>query len=221
MKTFIASLFAVLIAACGGGGSAPAAAPAVIQPKVVAFIGDSVVAGYQGNPTPTPAQIASGETFLYLPDQGYPALIQKASGGAIKAINYAVGGVDTASVYSLQYPMAVAAKPDEMVISTGVNDVRHGLPLQSFAQFYTLMLGDLQAKHIKAIVTTSIHYPGIDATVDLYMVALKRVAAQYGATVVDIRAAQQPNWTCSIDPHPCQLGYASIAQLFWPAVVGG
>ena len=220
----VAAIAAFSLSACGGGGK-QAVAPQEQKQITVAFMGDSTVAGVQG--------ILNAKTEPFnqlLPEKSYAALIQAQSNGRIKSVNLAVGSgpSNTSHMREIEYPLALAANPDIVVMSTGLNDVVNNYSDSDYIGNYQVILQDLQSRKIKIVLLTPlVGIPYLtyaqDAKVAHFADLMKQLAVQYNATLIDTRALESVvngvnTSACNAyDLHPCD--YQPFANAILPVLL--
>lgn len=156
----------------------------------VIFFGDSI----------TQAAVAKG---------GYIWRMQQALEAQQQADRYQLtgAGIGGNKVYDLYLRLeedVLAKKPDVVVIYIGVNDVWHktthgtGTDLDKFEKFYTALIRKMQQQQIRVVVATPAGIGELrnnanpqDADLNRYSDVIRKLAAQYQLTLVDLRSQWQ------------------------------
>jgi isoamyl acetate esterase len=127
------------------------------------------------------------------------------SGSLQQKYELAGAGIGGNKVYDLYLRMeedVLAKDPQIVVIYVGINDVWHktshgtGTDLDKYEKFYVAIIKKLQAKNIKVVVCT----PTVigekkdntnpqDKDLDAYSDVIRRLAATYNCTLIDLRKA--------------------------------
>ena len=152
-----------------------------------------------------------------------------------KLHNYSVSGGTTADV-TRQVEKTVAAKPQLVTISVGVNDIRRGVSLERFAANYDEMLVRLTSETDAIVVISNIpdlsssrHVPPVvrsymQAMIEQFNTRLREVANKRGVQLFDIyqltheELHQHPEYFSSDGFHPSDAGYDLWAEKMWLVV---
>src|SRR5436305_8753080 len=149
--------------------------------------------------------------------------------------NLCVSGATTDDVLRRQLRPAINSHPTLVTLGIGINDIGHGLSVETFARNYAEIVKQLKEETSARLVVTNI--PDIslapvvpvnarDETrrrVQLFNEKIEAIARQYGLFVVDVYSE-----THNIIPshaeffsedgfHPSALGYTQWAEIMWPA----
>jgi acyl-CoA thioesterase-1 len=160
--------------------------------------------------------------------------LQEVRPGA-KLHNYAMSGGTTADV-SLQIEKTVAAKPQLVTISVGVNDIRRGVSSDRFAANYDEILAQLTSETDAIVVISNIpdlsssrHVPPVvriqmQAMIEQFNARLRDVANRRGVQLFDIyqltheELVRHPEYFSRDGFHPSDAGYDLWAEKMWPLV---
>jgi lysophospholipase L1-like esterase len=199
-KTFCLFLCAVLLA-CGGVNS-ESVKESPSKKIVISCIGDSVTEGWQ--------DIAG--KVVRTPETSYPEYLEKITG--YKVNNHGVGGKTSSEIYGEQFQIALSERPDAIIITSGVNDIIHGISIGRYISNNVEMITKARSAGVKVFILTSISWEPITETINKFNEAILLEAAKSGAVVIDIRRVENRSWICSsFDQHPCANGYYDIAKL--------
>ncbi len=119
LPLLLAGLAAIAAASCGGPGVPSRPATDAALPPVVAFLGDSLTAGY-----------GVGEALAF------PALVGerlRTDGTAVEVVNAGVSG-DTTADGLRRLDRFLAARPDVVVVGLGANDGLRGVPVDEIEE---------------------------------------------------------------------------------------
>jgi|SRR5688572_6014222 len=152
-----------------------------------------------------------------------------------KLHNYSLSGGTTADV-SRQIEKAVAAKPQLITISVGVNDIRRGVSVERFAANYDEILVRLTSETDATVVISNIpdlsssrHVPAVvriqmQAMIEQFNARLREVANKRAVHLFDIyqltheELQQHPEYFSRDGFHPSDAGYDLWAEKMWPVV---
>lgn len=153
-----------------------------------------------------------------------------ALGSPTRIINLGVSGSTLAQALQEQIGPALDAKPDIVTVWLAVNDFNARVPLNQYEADLDRLLGALRDGGAAVLVGNVPDLTGVAAYRDLdpdalrlevqaWNAAIARVAAQNGATVVDLYAGWQelrdhPEYVAADGFHPSADGYARLAALF-------
>jgi lysophospholipase L1-like esterase len=149
-------------------------------------------------------------------------------------LNLGISGATLGDVLREEMPPALDAGPYLITIWPGVNDLRAGVDLQTFAGQLDSLLGNLSRSSSRGgagrptILVLNIpdlrHLPAftgaepgaLDTTVRTWNAAMTRVAGRYGAILVDLYAheselSRHPEYISADGFHPSSAGYQRIA----------
>lgn len=180
----------LLLAACGGEGSAPDAAPS----------GAAAVAGSADAPPDIPI-VGSERRILALGDslfagyglkagEGYPEKLEgalRAKGINARIANAGVSGDTTAAARQrLAFTLDnQARKPDLAIISLGGNDMLRGLPAAETRANLDAILTELDKRKIPALLLGMLAAPNLGKTyADQFNAIYPDLAKQHGAPLV-------------------------------------
>lgn len=114
-----------------------------------------------------------------------------------------IGGNKVYDLYLRMEEDVLSKMPEEVVIYVGVNDVWHktsgtGTDIDKFEKFYIAIIKKLQAKNIKVAVATPACIGELknnanpqDDDLNKYSDVIRKLAATYNCTLVDLRAMWQ------------------------------
>ena len=227
----VAFLMAVRVVSPGAGSADPAASVAKVPgpqapvdttihepPIVLACIGDSITA--RGNPN------------------GYPSQLGRMLGDKWRVENYGISGTTLMNIGSNAYqkkeqlPLALAAKPDVVVIMLGTNDSKPYAwkKKEQFIPDYKTLIGRFKALENKPRIfiakppyvndggkTTGINEAAILEELPL----IDKIAQEEGVGVIDVHGATQGRNELFRDGvHPTGVGSGFIAKVFCKALTG-
>ena len=150
--------------------------------------------------------------------------------------NVCVSGAETEDVLRSQIRPALAAKPTLLTLGIGINDVGHGVTVETFSGNYEEIITRLKAELDAPIIITNIPdislAPAIPASmrddvrrrVNLFNQRIKEIAERHGLTVVDAYTATHdiitstPDFFSDDGFHPSDTGYERWAETMWPTV---
>ncbi len=150
--------------------------------------------------------------------------------------NLCVSGAETEDVLRGQIRPALAARPTLLTLGIGINDVGHGVAVESFARNYEEIITRLKAETSAPIVITNIpdvslapvvspYLRGeVSRRVNLFNERIREIAARHGLTVFDAYAAthevipSHPEFFSDDGFHPSDAGYEHWAETMWPTV---
>ncbi len=157
-----------------------------------------------------------------------------------RLLNLGISGATLADVLRQELPPAVDARPRWVSIWPGVNDLRAGVPLDTFAGQLDTILGRLStpddgAEDAPVLIVLNIPdlrqlpvFRGVDRTeldrtVRGWNQAIAATADRHGAVLVDLYAlwpelAGHPEYISGDGFHPSSAGYARVAELVLQAL---
>lgn len=154
-----------------------------------------------------------------------------------KLTNLCFSGATSEDVLQSQLDRAIAAKPDLVTLSIGINDIGHGFTLDTYGNNFGAILNALRTRTNAAIVVSNL--PDISTApripqsmrattqrqIQLFNSKINEVARNHGVIVFDIYTpthellAEHPEYFFSADGfHPSEAGYEVWADRMWPAV---
>ena len=150
--------------------------------------------------------------------------------------NVCVSGAETEDVLRSQIRPALAAHPTLLTLGIGINDVSHGVSVETFSGNYEKIITRLKAERNAPIVITNIPdislAPAIPASmrdqvrlrVNLFNERIKGIAERHGLAVVDAYTAthdiitSHPEFFSDDGFHPSDEGYERWTDMMWPTV---
>lgn len=150
--------------------------------------------------------------------------------------NFCVSGATTEDVLREQLGAAIKTRPTLVTLGIGINDIGHGMPVETFARNYEEIIKRLKAETRAAIVITNIpdmsFAPVIPVSqrdntrrgVQLFNEKLEAIAKRYELLVVDTYAEthrvipSHPEFFSEDGFHPSAEGYEYWAEAMWPMV---
>jgi lysophospholipase L1-like esterase len=150
--------------------------------------------------------------------------------------NVCVSGAETEDVLRSQIRPALAAHPTLLTLGIGINDVGHGVTVETFARNYEEIITRLKAEGDASIVITNIPdislAPAIPASmrdtvrsrVNLFNERIADIAGRHALQVVDAYTAthdvirSDPEFFSDDGFHPSDEGYERWAEMMWPTV---
>lgn len=153
--------------------------------------------------------------------------------------NYSVSGATSSDVLARQLEKAIAAKPQLVTISVGVNDIRRSVSLDRFGANYDEMLRRLETETDAVVVVSNLpdlsssrHVPQpirpqMRAAIEQYNGRLRAVAQTRGSLLFDIYSLTHENlgeeseYFARDGFHPSDAGYEMWAEKLWPTVAVG
>lgn len=126
---------------------------------------------------------------------------------------------------------AVAARPDAVVVWTGVNDFRAGVPLASFRQDLEAIAAGLRPTGARIYL---VNLPSLDGLpgvggaatgLTAWQEAVREVASRHGASVIELKPRMaellaHPEYLSADGFHPSAAGYERLAELFAEEMTG-
>ena len=196
----------------------------------------------------TTAPAAQGRTLVVLgasdaygvgtydPDRdNWPTALSRQLRGQIHLVNLGVPGITLARATTQEFPIAVDARPDVVVMWLAVNDFADGVSLSSYssqlrsaihalrtqtsARIYVANLPDLTALPYLARGDQQ----ALAARVADWNNAIAAACAQEGATLVDLygdwrELRAHPEYISDDGLHPSTLGAQRLAEIFRQAI---
>jgi acyl-CoA thioesterase-1 len=150
--------------------------------------------------------------------------------------NRCVSGAETEDVLRSQIEPALAARPTLITLGIGINDVGHGVTVETFTRNYEEIITRLKAESSAPIVITNIPdislAPVVPASlrdqvyrrVNLFNERIKEIAGRHNLPVVDAYTAthdviqSNPGFFSDDGFHPSDEGYERWAEMMWPTV---
>jgi lysophospholipase L1-like esterase len=150
--------------------------------------------------------------------------------------NLCVSGATTDDVLRGQLGAAIASHPTLITLGIGINDIGHGLTIETFARNYEEIIKRLKEETSARIVVTNIpdisFAPVVPATardetrqrVTIFNEKVNAIAERYSLTVVDIYTEthnvipKHPEFFSEDGFHPSDAGYEYWAKTMWPQI---
>lgn len=168
-------------------------------------------------------------------DEGWVPLVHAGLPSGTELVNLGINGATLDDVLRLELPVALGARPRWVTIWPGVNDLRHGVPRETFADQLDTLLGALNTAGVDQVVVLNVPdlrplpaFSGVDpvrldATVARWNAVIAEAAARHGALLVDLRTnapelVHHPEYVSGDGFHPSSLGYRRIADLTLEAI---
>lgn len=150
--------------------------------------------------------------------------------------NFCVSGATTEDVLRSQLPNAINSRPTLVTLGIGINDIGHGMPIETFARNYEAIIKRLKEATTARIVVTNV--PDIsfapvifaserDATrrkVQLFNERIRAIAERYKVVIVDVYTETHntipahPEFFSEDGFHPSDAGYEYWAKAMWPTI---
>lgn len=173
--------------------------------------------------------------------EGWVPRLHAALPRGTRLINAGVSGAELAEALDQQLPVALSARPDVVTVWLAVNDIKNGVPLETYERDLDRLLGELESTGATVAVgnvpdLASLPVPeavlrnygvssreALRAEIRRWNSAIARVAARHGALLVDIHARWEelrdhPEYLSADGFHPSTQGYARLAEL-WQAAL--
>ncbi|MFN3429150.1 MAG: SGNH/GDSL hydrolase family protein [Candidatus Sericytochromatia bacterium] len=238
MTTFrllIPAVLALVLTACQG--TSGAAREAMAAPQAA-----QATATPAPTPTPTPKALtlvtmgASDVAGVGADDpktQGWAPVLAKTLPGQPTHVRLGVPGWTAAQIRANALDKAVKARPDVVVLWTGVNDFNGGVSLEAFKADLDPMLAALAKTEAKVYVLNmpDLHrLPAFKAgatmiqlAMPVWRTAIQGVAQRHGATVVELtpysdEIAAHPEYISADGFHPSTRGYQRLAEIVQSAL---
>lgn len=158
-----------------------------------------------------------------------------------RLVNLGVSGSQLSEALDQQLPVALAAEPDIVTVWLAVNDLKNGVPLESYERDLDRLLRELAATDATVLVGNvpdlaslpvsdeqlrTYGAPGrtaLRAEINVWNAAIARAAERHGAIVVNIHAEwrelqEHPEYISADGFHPSTEGYARMAELWQTAL---
>jgi lysophospholipase L1-like esterase len=150
--------------------------------------------------------------------------------------NLCVSGATTEDVISEQLDRAIAAKPSLITLGIGINDIGHGVSLETFAENYERIVSRLRSHPDTPLIITNIPDTStapripemmraeINRRIVVFNKKINEIAFRHGATVFDVYSVthevlpDHPEYFSADGFHPSDAGYEVWAQAMWPTV---
>jgi acyl-CoA thioesterase-1 len=150
--------------------------------------------------------------------------------------NLCVSGATTEDVLRGQLRNAISSRPTLITLGIGINDIGHGLTIETFARNYEEIIKQLKKETGATLVITNIpdisFAPVVPATardetrrrVQLFNEKVHAIAEHYELLVVDIYTETHnvvpthPEFFSEDGFHPSDAGYEYWAKTMWPTV---
>jgi lysophospholipase L1-like esterase len=160
--------------------------------------------------------------------------IKREQAGA-RLTNLCVSGATTDDVLRGQLGAAINSHPTLITLGIGINDIGHGLTIETFARNYEEIIKRLEETGARIVVTNipDISFAPVvpayarDETrqrVQLFNEKVNAIAQRYKLTVVDIYTETHnvipthPEFFSEYGFHPSDAGYEYWAKTMWPTV---
>ncbi|HET8629337.1 MAG TPA: SGNH/GDSL hydrolase family protein [Thermomicrobiales bacterium] len=160
---------------------------------------------------------------------GWVPLVQAGLPPGTQLVNLGVSGATLGDVLAAQLPVALDARPRWVTLWPGVNDLRDGVALDTFAGQLDTLLGRLAGAPGATVVVLNIpdlrvlpafagvDHAQLDATVHQWNAVIADAARRHGALLVDLYAgwrelAAHPEYVSADGFHPSSAGYRRIAD---------
>lgn len=153
-----------------------------------------------------------------------------------KLNNLCVSGATTVDLMREQLESGIKSQPDFITVGIGINDIGHGIGLETFAANYENILRRLTTETNALIVVSNIPdistaalipenlRPQYQREIIRHNQKLEEIAAAHGVVVVDIytltrdELPNHPEYFSADGFHPSDLGYELWAEKMWPTV---
>jgi lysophospholipase L1-like esterase len=153
-----------------------------------------------------------------------------------RLINLCMSGATTEDVIREQLDAGLAAKPDLVTLGIGINDIGHGMSVQTFGKNYETIITRLRNEAQAVVVVTNI--PDISSapripssmraeyqrTIDQFNQRLQEIAGKSNVTVFDIYSITRvqlpahPEYFSADGFHPSDPGYEMWSEQMWPTL---
>ncbi|HKO98634.1 MAG TPA: SGNH/GDSL hydrolase family protein [Pyrinomonadaceae bacterium] len=150
--------------------------------------------------------------------------------------NRCFSGATTSDVLNDQMDQIKELAPNLVTVGIGINDIGHGVSVETFGQNYDQILSRLREQTSAVIVVTNI--PEISSAPRIpevmrsqyqqeilrYNQKLEEIAALHGVIVFDVYAITReelpnhPEYFSADGFHPSDLGYELWAESMWPTI---
>ena len=253
LGTFAAAA-AVLLAGCSGGDgpAATSATPSVSGPAASSATPSAAAA------SATPAgevdvyvAVGASETVGVGADhpasQAWPHVLQRRELADARYVNVGVSGSTVGQALTEQLPQALAAEPDLVTVWLAVNDITHGVTVQTYEQQLRTLVHALRRDGATEVLVGNVPavqdlpayracLPGattdvecvlpvvppaelVAATVQSFNAAVERVVEAEGARLVDLSARRDLTRLTGDDGfHPSTRGHRLVAATFATAL---
>ena len=161
--------------------------------------------------------------------EGWVPLVQAGLPSGTQLVNLGINGATLGDVLALELPVALDAQPRVVTLWPGVNDLRNGVTLDTFAAQLEQLLTALDPSGASVALLTipdlrllpafaSRDPVELDAQVSAWNTVIKAAAERHGVALVDLRGpslelAQRPDYVSGDGFHPSSAGYRRIAEL--------
>lgn len=150
--------------------------------------------------------------------------------------NLCVSGATTDDLLRVQLVPAINSHPTLVTLGIGINDIGHGLSLETFARNYEEIVKRLKEETGARIVVTNLPdislAPVVPASVrdetrrriEIFNDKIREIAERYALLVVDVYSETHriipthPEFFSADGFHPADAGYEYWANAMWPAV---
>lgn len=216
-RNVLAPLILVVAALVVAGCQLPAAARGADAAPIYVALGASDAVGVGAN---NPAL------------ESWPALVHAGLPVNTQFINLGISGATLGDVIRDELPPALDARPNLITLWSGVNDLRAGVTLPTFAAQLDQLLGRLVQSGANRPTLVVLNLPDLrklpaftgvdpallDATVRRWNAAIAAAAQRRGALLVDLYTrgpdlAAHPEYISADGFHPSSAGYRRIADL--------
>jgi lysophospholipase L1-like esterase len=220
----------------------PAPAAGIAAGATILFQGDSITDAGRNKEGPLQENVGLGMGYAKMTAA---ALLMGRPGDGLKCHNRGVGGNRIVDVYARMAADGTALKPDLVSMLIGVNDTcldgerPNGVPVPKYEKIYRMFLEEMRTDN-PAVQFVLCHpfvldcgnitvtgYARWRAEIDQRRAVTDKLAAEFGATVVDFQAMfdeavkqAPPEYWGPDGVHPSHAGHALMAKT-WLEAVGG
>jgi lysophospholipase L1-like esterase len=255
----LAAAAAVLLAGCGGAdepsaldaGHREPAAPAAASPAATPSSTAVPAAVTPADEVDVYVAVGASETVGVGADrpasQAWPHVLQRRELADARYVNLGVSGSTVGQALTEQLPQALAAEPDLVTVWLAVNDITHGVQVQTYEQQLRTLVHALRRGGATEVLVGNVPavqdlpayracLPGattdvecllpvvppkalVAATVRSFNAAVDRVVTAEGARLVDLSARQDLTRLTGDDGfHPSTRGHRLVAATFATAL---
>lgn len=150
--------------------------------------------------------------------------------------NLCVSGATTEDVLRNQVGPATRTRPTLITLGIGINDIGHGMPLETFSRNYEEIIKRLKTETSARIVVTNVpdisyapvispsEHENLRRRINAFNEKIRAVAERYKLHMVDAYAETHkvlelhPEFFSEDGFHPSDTGYEKWAEVMWPTV---